>query len=40
MNVDKTNPNVLLPSFVIFEDVNDILWIYPRGGGFRSLQQG
>ncbi|TFH50328.1 MAG: hybrid sensor histidine kinase/response regulator [Bacteroidia bacterium] len=34
MKVDKTNPNVLLPSFVIFEDKNDNLWIYPRGGGF------
>ncbi|MCU0377895.1 MAG: response regulator [Bacteroidales bacterium] len=34
MKVDKTNPNVLLPSFFIFEDKNDYLWIYPRGGGF------
>ena len=39
MNVDKTNPNVLLPSFVIFEDVNDILWIYPRGGGFSRYNR-
>jgi len=37
--VDKTNPNVLLPSFVIFEDVNDILWIYPRGGGFSRYNR-
>ena len=34
MKVDRTNPNVLLPSFVIFEDKNDNLWVYPRGGGF------
>jgi signal transduction histidine kinase/ligand-binding sensor domain-containing protein/DNA-binding response OmpR family regulator len=34
MKVDRTNPNVLLPSFGIFEDKNDNLWIYPRGGGF------
>ena len=39
MNVDKTNPNVLLPSFVIFEDVNDMLWIYPRGGGFSRYNR-
>ncbi len=39
MNVDKTNPNVLLPSFVIFEDINDILWIYPRGGGFSRYNR-
>jgi signal transduction histidine kinase/DNA-binding response OmpR family regulator/ligand-binding sensor domain-containing protein len=39
MNVDKTNPNVLLPSFVIFEDVNDILWVYPRGGGFSRYNR-
>jgi signal transduction histidine kinase/ligand-binding sensor domain-containing protein/DNA-binding response OmpR family regulator len=37
--VDKTNPNVLLPSFVIFEDVNDILWVYPRGGGFSRYNR-
>ncbi|MCK7533207.1 MAG: hypothetical protein MZV63_20310 [Marinilabiliales bacterium] len=39
MNVDKTNPNVLLPSFVIFEDLNDFLWIYPRGGGFSRYNR-
>jgi signal transduction histidine kinase/ligand-binding sensor domain-containing protein/DNA-binding response OmpR family regulator len=39
MNVDKTNPNVLLPSFVIFEDINDILWICPRGGGFSRYNR-
>lgn len=39
MNVDKTNPNVLLPSFVIFEDVNDNLWVYPRGGGFSRYNR-
>lgn len=39
MNVDKTNPNVLLPSFVIFEDVNDMLWVYPRGGGFSRYNR-
>jgi signal transduction histidine kinase/DNA-binding response OmpR family regulator/ligand-binding sensor domain-containing protein len=39
LNVDKTNPNVLLPSFVIFEDVNDILWVYPRGGGFSRYNR-
>lgn len=39
MKVDKTNPNVLLPSFVIFEDINDILWIYPRGGGFSRYNR-
>ncbi|MDZ7635852.1 MAG: two-component regulator propeller domain-containing protein [Bacteroidales bacterium] len=39
MNVDKTNPNVLLPSFVIFEDLNDILCIYPRGGGFSRYNR-
>lgn len=39
MNVDKTNPNVLMPSFVIFEDINDILWIYPRGGGFSRYNR-
>lgn len=39
MNVDKTNPNVLLPSFVIFEDVNDILWVCPRGGGFSRYNR-
>ncbi len=37
--VDKTNPNVLLPSFVIFEDVNDILWVYPRGGGLSRYNR-
>jgi signal transduction histidine kinase/ligand-binding sensor domain-containing protein/DNA-binding response OmpR family regulator len=39
MNVDKTNPNVLLPSFVIFEDINDLLWVYPRGGGFSRYNR-
>jgi signal transduction histidine kinase/ligand-binding sensor domain-containing protein/DNA-binding response OmpR family regulator len=39
MKVDKTNPNVLLPSFVIFEDVNDVLWINPRGGGFSRYNR-
>lgn len=39
MNVDKTNPNVLLPSFVIFEDINDMLWVYPRGGGFSRYNR-
>jgi len=39
MNVDKTNPNVLLPSFVIYEDVNDMLWVYPRGGGFSRYNR-
>lgn len=39
MDVDKTNPNVLLPSFVIFEDKNDVLWIYPRGGGFSRYDR-
>ncbi len=39
MNVDKTDPNVLLPSFIIFEDVNDILWICPRGGGFSRYNR-
>ena len=34
MKTEKTNPNVLLPTFFIFEDINDNLWIYPRGGGF------
>lgn len=34
MKVDHTNPNVLLPSFAIFEDRNNNLWVYPRGGGF------
>jgi signal transduction histidine kinase/ligand-binding sensor domain-containing protein/DNA-binding response OmpR family regulator len=34
MKTEKTNPNVLLPSFFIFEDINDNLWVYPRGGGF------
>ncbi len=34
MKVDPTNPFVLLPSFAIFEDINDNLWVYPRGGGF------
>lgn len=40
MKVDRTNPNVLLPSFVIFEDKNDILWVYPRGGGFSYYNRG
>ncbi len=39
MKVDKTNPNVLLPSFAIFEDINDVLWIYPRGGGFSRYNR-
>jgi len=34
MKVDPTNPFVLLPSFAIFEDINNNLWVYPRGGGF------
>ncbi len=34
MKTERTNPNVLLPSFFIFEDTNDNLWVYPRGGGF------
>lgn len=34
MKTEKTNPNVLLPTFIIFEDNNDNLWVYPRGGGF------
>lgn len=34
MKTEKTNPNVLLPTFSIFEDINDNLWVYPRGGGF------
>ncbi len=39
MKVDPTNPNVLLPSFAIFEDINDNLWVYPRGGGFARYDR-
>ena len=34
MKTDKTNPNVFLPNFFIFEDKNDNLWVHPLGGGF------
>lgn len=34
MRTDKTNPNVFLPNFFIFEDKNDYLWVHPLGGGF------
>jgi signal transduction histidine kinase/DNA-binding response OmpR family regulator/ligand-binding sensor domain-containing protein len=34
MKTDKTNPNVFLPNFFIFEDKNDFLWVHPLGGGF------
>ncbi|MFA5972241.1 MAG: two-component regulator propeller domain-containing protein [Lentimicrobiaceae bacterium] len=34
MKTDKTNPNVFLPNFFIFEDKNDYLWVHPLGGGF------
>ena len=39
MKVDPTNPFVLLPSFAIFEDINDNLWVYPRGGGFAQYNR-
>jgi len=34
MKTDRTNPNVFLPNFFIFEDKNDYLWVHPLGGGF------
>lgn len=32
--IETMEPNVFLPNFFIFEDVNKRLWIHPRGGGF------
>ncbi|MCD7973210.1 MAG: ATP-binding protein [Candidatus Azobacteroides sp.] len=34
MKIDQTSPYTLLPNFFIFEDVNNMLWVHPRGGGF------
>lgn len=34
MKTDQTSPYTLLPNFFIFEDINNVLWVHPRGGGF------
>lgn len=33
-NIESRESNVFLPNFFIFEDIENRLWVHPRGGGF------
>ncbi len=37
--VDNVNERSLLPNFIVFEDVNNRLWINPQGGGFSRYNR-
>lgn len=34
MKIESQSSNVFPPNFFIFEDIYDIIWVHPRGGGF------
>lgn len=34
MKIESQSPNVYPPNFFIFEDISDMVWVHPRGGGF------
>lgn len=38
-NIESRESNVFLPNFFIFEDVENRLWVHPRGGGFSMYDR-
>lgn len=38
--IESAISTVFLPNFFIFEDIENRLWVHPRGGGFSSYDRG